>query len=292
MIKSMTGYGSAKGDVERLEIAVELKSVNNRYLDTSVKIPRSLMFAEEAVKAAVQSHISRGKVDVFISVSTLGESESVVTADEALAAEYKYAIEGIAAKLGISGAVSAYDICRFPDVLAVEKRSFDKDAAREAISDIMEKALCDYDLMRVREGERLYQDIFDRLDTLEDCISFVEARSPRTVTEYREKLFSRMNEVLNATGIDENRILLEAALYADKIAVDEETVRLRSHISQLRSLISGSSPAGRKLDFIVQELNRETNTIGSKCSDGEITKTVLDMKSEIEKIREQVQNIE
>lgn len=292
MVKSMTGYGSAKGSGEGFEVSVELKSVNNRYLDTTVKMPRSFMFAEESVKALVQSHISRGKVDVFIGISALGESESVVTADEALASEYKSAIDGIAARLGIPSNISAYDVCRFPDVLSVEKRDFDRDSAQELLTEIAESALCDYDNMRSREGERLYQDIFDRLDTLEDCVSFVEARSPRTVAEYRDRLYARMQEVLGATGIDENRILLEAAIYADKISVDEETVRLRSHISQLRGLIAGDSPAGRKLDFIVQELNRETNTIGSKCSDGEITKTVLDMKAEIEKIREQVQNIE
>lgn len=292
MIKSMTGYGGAKVIDGDFEFSVELKCVNNRYLDTSVRIPRGFMYAEDSVKAAVQSHISRGKADVFINISSLSGSDSAVTVNEALAAEYKSAIEKIGTLLGIGSEVSAYQIARLSDVLTLDKQELDKDAALSKLMEAIEAALTDFDNMRMREGIKLYEDISARLSAIEAYVSFIEQRSPQSVAEYRERLTKRMQEVLENTQLDESRILTEAAIYADRTAVDEETVRLRSHISQMREMLSGASPAGRKLDFIVQELNRETNTIGSKCNAQDITRTVLDMKSEIEKIREQVQNIE
>lgn len=292
MIKSMTGYGGGKCTAEEYELSVELKSVNNRFADISVRTPKGFMFAEEAVKSAVQGRISRGKVDVYVTLTGAGQSESTVVVNEALAAEYAAAVALLADKLGLSSEISAYSISRYPDVLTLEKKELDKDEALNSIMEALEQALSEHDAMRTREGERLRDDILGRLVTIEKLVGQVEERSPQTVAEYRQRLGEKMREVLENVQLDENRILTEAAIFADKVAVDEETVRLRSHISQMREMLSGSGPVGRKLDFIVQELNREVNTIGSKCNDSEITSWVLDMKSEIEKIREQVQNIE
>ncbi len=292
MIKSMTGYGGAKSQEGAYKLSVELKSVNNRYLDTSVRLPRSFMYAEEAVKSAVQAHVSRGKVDVFISFDMSSAEGVTVIVNEELAAGYKAAIESIGDKLGINTEVTAYELAKLPDVVTLDKKELEKDEAQRELLEVLERALADYDTMRRREGQKLFEDISSRLDTLDKFVSFIESRAPQTVEEYRERLTKKMQEILEPKQIDESRILTEAAIYADHIATDEETVRLRSHIEQMRGMLSGDAPVGRKLDFIVQELNRETNTIGSKCNNSDITRAVLDMKSEIEKIREQVQNIE
>ena len=292
MIKSMTGYGSAKGTVEGLEISVELKSVNNRYLDCSVRLPRSFLFAEEMVKSRVQSHISRGKVDVFVSVDSSDAGEMTVKVNEALLKGYIEAIGHISREYGLVNDMTALNVSRFPDVLSVEKKDLNAEAISEGMAEIVEAALRDFDAMRLREGEKLRDDVLSRLDTIHALVSRVEEKAPETVAEYRARLEQKMAEVLGTTGIDENRILAEAAIYADHIAVDEETVRLRSHMSQLRTIINGSSPTGRKIDFLIQEFNREANTIGSKCQNSEIAHVVVDLKSEIEKIREQIQNIE
>lgn len=292
MINSMTGYGSAKGSCQGLEISVELKSVNNRYLDCSVRLPRGFLFAEETVKSRVQQHISRGKVDVFVSVDTACSDAVVVKVNPTLAAGYVEAVKRLADDYGLDGALTALALSRMPDVLSVEKKDADAEAVSAAIGEITEAALAEYDLMRQREGQKLYDDIAARLDTVEGYVSVIERRSPETVGEYRQRLYKKMSEVLASTAIDEQRILLEAGIFADKVAVDEETVRLRSHISQMRGMLETGSPIGRKMDFLVQEFNRESNTIGSKCSDSDITKLVIELKSEIEKIREQIQNIE
>lgn len=292
MIKSMTGYGSAKGSAEGLEISVELKSVNNRYLDTSVRTPRSFIFAEDAVKSLVQSHISRGKVDVFISVDSSGAEDMSVKINEPLLKGYMDAIDHISQEYSLPNDLTALSVSRFPDVLSVEKKDLDAEAISQRICEITELALCDFDAMRAREGEKLGEDVLSRLDTIAALVCKVEEQSPNTVADYRARLERKMAEVLGTAGIDENRILAEAALFADHIAVDEETVRLRSHMSQLKKMISGSSPIGRKTDFLIQEFNREANTIGSKCQNSDITYAVVDLKSEIEKIREQIQNIE
>ena len=292
MIKSMTGYGSAKGTVEGLEITVELKSVNNRYLDSSVRLPRSFLFAEEAIKSAVQSHISRGKVDVFVSVDSSQAGDMTVRVNEPLLKGYIEAIRHIAEEYSLSDDMTAMSVSRFPDVLSVEKKDLDAEAISAGICAIAEEALQDFDTMRQREGAKLRDDVLSRLDTIDKLVSAVESEAPNTVAEYRKRLEQKMQEVLGATGIDENRILAEAAIFADHIAVDEETVRLRSHMSQLTTMINGSSPTGRKIDFLIQEFNREANTIGSKCQNSQIAHVVVDLKSEIEKIREQIQNIE
>ena len=292
MIKSMTGYGSAKGTVEGLQITVELKSVNNRYLDASVRLPRSLLFAEDAVKSAVQKHISRGKVDVFVSVDASEAGEMNVKVNEALLRGYLEAFKHIAEEYSLPNDATALAVSRFPDVLTVEKKDLDADAISEGILEITERALTDFDAMREREGAKLRDDVLNRLETIDALVSAVEKASPETVSAYRARLEAKMAEVLGTAGIDESRILAEAAIFADHIAVDEETVRLRSHMSQLRTMVNGNSPTGRKIDFLIQEFNREANTIGSKCQNSDIAHTVVDLKSEIEKIREQIQNIE
>lgn len=292
MIKSMTGYGGAKGSVEGLEISIELKSVNNRYLDTSVRLPRSFLFAEDSIKAAVQRHISRGKVDVFVSIDSSAAGDMTVKINQPLLKGYIEAVNSIANEYGLPNDMTAMSVCRFPDVLSVEKKDMDAEAITSGIIAIAEQALEDFDSMRLREGEKLRDDVLSKLGTIESLVSVVEQESPKTLADYRARLESKMAEVLGSAGIDENRILAEAAIFADRIAVDEETVRLRSHMSQLKTMISGNSPTGRKIDFLIQEFNREANTIGSKCQNSHIAHVVVDLKSEIEKIREQIQNIE
>ncbi len=292
MIKSMTGYGSAKGSVEDLTITVELKSVNNRYLDTSVRMPRSFLFAEDAVKNAVQSKISRGKVDVFVSVDSSASDDVVVRVNEPLLKSYIDALRHIADEYALSDDLTVSTVSRLPDVLSVEKKDQDADAIAAGIREITDRALADFDIMREREGQKLKDDILSRLITIETLLAVIEREAPKTVEDYRARLRQKMEEVLNGAGVDENRLLQEAALYADHIAVDEETVRLHSHIAQLRTMLAGGSPIGRKIDFLIQEFNREANTIGSKCQNSDIAHVVVDLKSEIEKIREQIQNIE
>lgn len=292
MIKSMTGYGSAKGTVEGIEVSVELKSVNNKFLDTSVRLPRSFIFAEETVKAAVQSHISRGKVDVFVTVDTSMADDMVVRVNEPLLKGYIDALQHIADEYALPNDISVMSVSRFPDILSVEKKELDADAVAEGIKSIAEQALQDFDSMRMCEGEKLRNDVLLKLENIESFVGIIEENAPRTVTEYREKLLQKLNEVLGSAGVDESRIITEAAIFADKVAVDEETVRLRSHIAQLRTMLETGSPIGRKIDFLMQEFNREANTIGSKCQNSDIAHVVVDLKSEIEKIREQIQNIE
>jgi uncharacterized protein (TIGR00255 family) len=292
VIKSMTGYGGAKGEITSVAVTVELKSVNNRYLEVSARLPKSCLFAEELVRAAVAEHISRGKVDVFVTVDTSAAAEIAIQVNEPLAAAYLTAIRGMAVKYSLKDDLTVLALARFPDVLSEQKLDADQNAVVAAVKVVLEQALKDYDAMRIREGEKLCADLQNKLTEIESLVTAVEARAPETVADYRTKLTERMNEVLAETGVDEARILQEAALYADRIAVDEETVRLRSHIAQFRHLLCEGSPVGRKLDFLIQEMNREANTIGSKCSDTAIAKTVIELKAEIEKIREQVQNIE
>ena len=289
---SMTGYGSAKGSVEGQEITVELKSVNNRYLDCSVRLPRNLLFAEDTVKQAVSAGVSRGKVDVFVSAQTSQDSGTVVSVNEELARGYRDAVARIAETLGLESGLNAFSLARFPDVLTVERRELDKDKAAAALSEITAKAVEEFNAMREREGERLRRDMLGKLETIEGLVSVVEERSPQTVKEYRERLEARLRDILADRSLDEQRVITEAAIFADRTAVDEETVRLRSHIAQFRTMLEEGSPIGRKMDFLVQEFNRESNTIGSKCSDASLAKVVVDLKSEIEKIREQLQNVE
>ncbi len=292
MIRSMTGYGSAKGQAGDLQISVEVKSVNNRYLDASVRMPRSFLFAEDAVKSAIGRHISRGKVDMFINVDSSAADDMSVKVNEALLKGYIDAINLISGKFGLENDLTAVSAGRFPDILSVEKKDLDAEEISAGLVSVAEEALRDFDAMREREGEKLCTDVLSKLETISSLVAVVEEESPRTVEAYRNRLREKISEVLSSAGVDENRILAEAAIYADRVAVDEETVRLRSHMSQLRSMLAGGSPIGRKIDFLIQEFNREANTIGSKCQNSDIAHVVVELKSEIEKIREQIQNIE
>lgn len=292
MIKSMTGYGSAKGTAAGLALSVELKSVNNRYLDVSVKLPRTLMFAEEPVRSAVAKHITRGKVDVFITADA-SQSDSVeVRVNEALLRGYISALGEVRDKFSLTDDMSLMSLCRLPEVLSTERRELDADELTSGLLAILEEALSGYDAMREREGEKLRDDVLVRIDEIGRLTGIVEERSPQTVAEYRARLEQKLRETLEGMSVDDSRVLTECAIFADRVAVDEETVRLRSHLSQLKAMASGESPIGRKMDFLIQELNRESNTIGSKCQSADIARVVVDLKAEIEKIREQIQNVE
>lgn len=294
MIKSMTGYGRGEAAGEDLTVTVELRAVNNRYLDCTIKMPRSYLFAEDALKERVQAKVGRGKVDVFVNVNHTAGDDMTVTVNEPLARAYMDALERLT-QMGGGRVKSEYRptaLARFPDVLTVEKKEEDPEAVKTLLLQAIDGALADFDSMREREGARLAEDVLHRTKTIEALTGKVEERSPGIVADYRARLEAKMAEVLQNTQIDESRILTEAAIFADKVAVDEETVRLRSHISQLREMLTAGGAVGRKLDFLIQEFNREANTIGSKCNDVETSKIVVDIKAEIEKIREQVQNIE
>ena len=292
MVKSMTGYGRARQTLNGRDITVEVRSVNNRYLDCTVKVPRTYIFAEDAVKARVQKAVSRGKVDVFITIDAAAADETVVAVNEPLARGYYEALTRLKDMFSLEDGLNAVTLAKFPDVLTVTKAEEDLESVAADICAVLDEALAAYNAMRTVEGGKLREDIAGRADTIEAVVGKVEERSPQTVAAYREKLLARMQEVLQSTAIDESRILTEAAIFADKIAVDEETVRLRSHLSQLRTMLESDQPIGRKLDFLIQEVNRECNTIGSKCNDLTIAKDVVNMKAEVEKIREQVQNNE
>ena len=293
MIKSMTGYGRARKTLNKRDITVEVRSVNNRYLDCTVKMPRMYTFAEDAIKQRVQKAISRGKVDVFITVDASAADVAKVTVNQELAAQYAAALNQLAGVCGREDyQATPESLARFPDVLTVTKADEDLETVSADLCAVLDEALAAYNAMRAVEGAKLAEDINNRLDNILAGTAKVEERSPQTVAEYRAKLTARMEEVLQSTTIDPQRILTEAAIYADKVAVDEETVRLRSHVAQLRTMLASDEPMGRKMDFLIQEVNRESNTIGSKCNDVAIAQVVVALKAEVEKMREQVQNVE
>ena len=292
MIKSMTGYGRAQGSFSGGDITVEVKSVNNRYLDCGVKLPRGYAYLEEGVKSQVQKAISRGKVDVFITINAAGADNVKISVNEPVAKGYIDAMHRLVQEYGIQDDISASAISRFSDVFLVEKQEQDENEVKSAISGVVAEALDAFDAMRTREGEALKTDLLQKAEGILTLVSKVEERSPITVKAYRERLAAKMQEVLEDRQIDEARIIQEAAIYADKVAVDEETVRLRSHVDQLQNMLSEGGVIGRKLDFLMQEMNREANTIGSKCNAVEQARNVVNIKSELEKIREQIQNIE
>ena len=292
MVKSMTGYGRHESTLHGRTLVIEVKSVNNRYLDCNVRLPRVYICAEDGVQRRVKEVISRGKVDVYVNLENNTEEAVSVTLNQPVAAGYMDALRKMAETFGLAPAVSIDLLSKFPDVFKVDKVPEDLEELTADIHAVTEEALRDFDAMRCREGEKLEADLLSRLDTLEDFTHQVEQRSPQTVADYRARLTAKLQEVLADRQLDESRVLTEAAIFADKVAVDEETVRLHSHIAQFRDMLAGGSPIGRKLDFLIQEMNRETNTIGSKCNNLEISTIVVNMKAEIEKIREQVQNIE
>ncbi len=288
----MTGYGRAVETVNGREFTVELRSVNNRYLDCSVKLPRSLTFAEEAVKQAVKGTISRGKVDVFISVRAEGGEEIKVSLNENVLTGYLEAMRKMVTDHGVKDDISVSTVSRLPDVFTVERPEVDEEQLLADLLSVVAKAIEGYDAMRCTEGAALEKDLRSRGDTIRELVTVVEQGNAQTVIDYRARLEAKLQEVLSNTSIDESRILTEAAIFADKVAVDEETVRLRSHLEQMDTMLTTGGAMGRKLDFLLQEMNRETNTIGSKCTDLRLARVVVDIKAELEKIREQTQNIE
>ncbi|MGN0556501.1 MAG: YicC/YloC family endoribonuclease [Acutalibacteraceae bacterium] len=297
MIKSMTGYGRAAEIVDNeslnAEITAEIRSVNHRYFEFSAKTPRAFAFLDDKLKSFVAERVTRGKVEVFVSVNLLDASASRVSVNLPLAKAYADALRAVGECAGLSAdCFSAAEIAKFPDVLSVEKAEVDEQQLTEAVLGVLEKAVEKFVAMREREGERLREDIAARCETIAAFVEKVEKLSAESVVSYRSRLEQKMRELLDKVQADEQRLITETAVFADKIAVDEETVRLRSHLRQMEEMTRGEEPVGRKLDFLVQEMNRETNTIGSKSVSLEITQIVVDMKSEIEKIREQVQNIE
>ena len=292
MIKSMTGYGRAVETVNGREFTVELRSVNNRYLDCSVRLPRILSFGEEAVKQAVKASVSRGKVDVFITVRSEAGDEVQVSLNQNVLKGYLDAMQQIASEFGVANDISVSTLSRLPDVFVLEKPQVDEEQLLSDLMGVVAKALESYDAMRCTEGEALDRDLRSRGDTILELVAKVEQGNAQTVIDYRTRLENKIREVLENTAIDESRILTEAAIFADKVAVDEETVRLRSHLKQMNTMLTGGGAVGRKLDFLLQEMNREANTIGSKCTDVNLARIVVDIKAELEKIREQTQNIE
>lgn len=292
MIKSMTGYGRAVETVEGMTVTVEIKSVNHRFFEFTPKVYRAYSFLEDKLKAYLQQYISRGKVDCYVQIETEAADDSVVEINRSLASGYMKAIEALCAEYGLERGNSVELLTSHADIFSVRKAPADEEAVWNRVCPAVESAVQAFLAMRETEGQKLKTDVLSRSDAILDCVSFIERRSPETVREYNEKLKARIRELLADAPVDEQRLLTEAAIFADKIAVAEETVRLRSHIDQLRSMFEAEEPIGRKLDFLIQEINREANTIGSKGSDIEIARKVIDIKAEVEKIREQIQNIE
>lgn len=292
MIKSMTGFGRGHAELSGRDITVEIRSVNHRYFEFSSRLPRNYSFAEEKLKSLLQGKISRGKVEVSVLVQNTAAVSEKITANREVIREYVDALREIKDEMELVDDLSLSAVMRLPDAFTVVKAEADEEQMWADLKTVAEEALDNFVKMRETEGARMKADLLSRLDTIEKNVEFVESRSPIIVEEYRKRLYDRMCEVLEGKSVDENRILLEAGIFSEKTAVDEETVRLHSHIAQFRSMLESAEPIGRKLDFLVQEMNRETNTIGSKVQDIEVTKVVVDQKSEIEKIREQIQNIE
>ena len=292
MIKSMTGYGRCQQLADGMNITVEIKSVNHRYFEFSSKLPRSYGFLDEKLKSFFNGKLTRGKMECYVQIEAVEEPDTVISLNHSLVKGYLDAYRELAETYGLENDVKVSDISRVSDIFSVRKQAADEDRIWAAVQTVAEAALDGFIAMREHEGARLKADVLSRLDEIIRNVEFIEERSPQTVAEYNEKLLGRLRELLGETHIDEQRILTEAAIFADKIAVAEETVRLRSHISQLRSFLDQSDAVGKKMDFLVQELNREANTIGSKAQDVEIARRVVSIKAEIEKIREQIQNIE
>ena len=292
MIRSMTGYGRDQQLLHGRSITVEIRSVNHRYFEFSCRAPRGCAFLEDRLKRSLQSAISRGKVEVSLTLQTIESRHTSVAVDHALAGQYLTALRALGEEYSLPDDLTLSSVARLPDVFTLCRDEEDEEELAADVLQVLQNALDRFLAMREAEGERLRADVLSRVVTMEEHLSFVEERSPQTVMEYRARLTAKLTELLNGAVPDEARILTEAAIVADRLAVDEETVRLRSHFAQLRRIMESTEPVGRKLDFLVQEMNRETNTIGSKCSDTAIAGHVVEMKSEIEKIREQIQNIE
>lgn len=292
MILSMTGYGRAEQVLNGRSIAVELRSVNSRYFEYSSRIPRSCAFMDDKLKKLMNASISRGKVELSLQMQTIDAGDTVVEVDMPLAKSYYNALRAMGEGLNISNDITVDKLARFPDVLVVRRAATDEDQLWADVECVAKQALANFIAMRAVEGEKLRDDVLGRLAHIEEMVGEVEKNTAGRVQAYTNRLYEKLKVLLEDRNIDDSRILTEAAIFGDKTAIDEETVRLHSHIAQYREILALSEPVGRKLDFLTQELNRETNTIGSKCQQLDITRIVVDMKAEIEKIREQIQNIE
>ena len=292
MVRSMTGFGRAKAQIDGLDITVEIKSVNHRYFEFSCRIPRAYSFLEEKIKSQLSASVSRGKVEVSVLIDDNTENATIDEIDKEYANAYLAALKKLSKEYGIKNDVKTSSLVGNNDIFKVKRQVIEDEVISNAVITVLDEALQNFIEMRTVEGERLLKDVTDRANFILEKVSFIEERSPKTVEEYRNRIEQKIKELLGDTTIDEQRILTEVAIFADKVAVAEETVRLRSHIKQFETLMSSNDVVGRKLDFIVQEMNREANTIGSKAQDIEIAHTVVDIKSEIEKIREQIQNME
>lgn len=292
MVKSMTGFGRAVKELDGYVITVELKSVNHRYFEFSSRCPRQYGFIDEKIKSFVNSRVERGKVDCYVGIEALNTESADVVVNHTLASAYVKALKEIAQSYDQKEDFGASTISRFSDVLVVKKAEEDEEKIWTLVKEVTSEAVEKFIEMRQTEGKRMYDDVYSRSSFILDCVSYIEERSPETVKEYNDKLVQRVHDLIGDVSLDESRVIQEVAIFADKVAVAEETVRLRSHIEQLREFLDSDTAIGRKMDFLVQEINRETNTIGSKCNDVDIARRVVDMKAEIEKIREQIQNIE
>lgn len=292
VLRSMTGYGRSQKILGGRDILVEIRSVNHRYYEYSSRIPRSYNYIDEKLKALLKTSVSRGKIEVAVTINNIEGKDTEIAINKGVAEGYVTALRSVSEELGLVDDITLSKLIKLPDVFSVQKTPDDEEQIWKDVSEVTAEALAKFVEMRQIEGERLRSDVIEKADNILSMVGCVEEISPQTVENYRNRLFKKISEILEDKNIDEQRILTEAAVFADKVAVDEETVRLRSHISQLKTMLDSDEPVGRKLDFIVQEMNREVNTIGSKAQDLNVTKYVVDMKSEIEKIREQIQNIE
>lgn len=292
MIKSMTGYGRGEVQGQGRNLKLEIKSVNHRYTDINIKTPRSYLFLEEYIKGMITQAVSRGKIDLFLTVEYEEGEDKQVAVDKSLAMQYIEAIKEIGELCDTEKSCSAYQIARFPDVLTLKKAPEDEDVMKAEVTEAVNLALAEFIAMREREGERIAAALKSQAAYILEIVSTIEKTMPETVENYRNRLTDKVKELLGSASVDESRILTETAIFADKICTDEETVRLKSHIKEFGEILASDGPCGRKLDFLMQEMNREINTIGSKCNNIDISKLVVEVKSELEKLREQIQNIE
>lgn len=292
MIKSMTGYGTGTAEAVGKTFTVEIKAVNSRYSDFSIKMPRAYTFLEDPLRKKASERINRGKVDIYVNVESSGEGDSVVNLNKPLAKAYLDALRELGAELEIQSNANAETFLRIPDVFTVEKAPDDAEVIVATVSEALGIALDGFDAMRIAEGEKLVADLKEHLAFIKNATEEVEKRSPKIVEEYRTRIEERMRDILGSASYDETRLLTEVAIFADKVNVNEETVRLKSHIDQFNEMLDGGGSVGRKIDFLIQEMNREINTIGSKSNDLDVARIVIDVKAEIEKLREQIQNVE
>lgn len=292
MIKSMTGFGRCELSDEKRKVTVEMKSVNHRYLDVNIKMPKKLNFFEAAIRNELKNYVQRGKVDLFITFEDFGENNVSIKYNRDIAAEYMKYLEQMAEEFGLENDIRVSTLSRYPEVFSMEDKAPDEEEIWKFLKNSIDTAACDFVESRKAEGENLKKDLILKLDGMLEHVAFIEERSPQIIAEYKQKLQSKVEEMLGEAKLDENRILTEVTIFADKVCVDEELVRLRSHVEATRTALLEGGSVGRKLDFIAQEMNREANTILSKTTDLEISGRAIELKTEIEKVREQIQNIE